>query len=1068
MSEEKNNKSNLRQSVFTRETFGVVTVLFATLCLVCLITGEGVFSLPGLYVSNFLYGTFGLLAYAVVIEAFIIGFQQIVGKNFGFSAKRKGLTITAILLIALIGQIISMASFNGGYGEYLTTSYLNGQGGFSTATFGGIISALISYPISALLTSIGGGIVLGIILAIVVYFLVKDVIDGRSNSSNSEQKFRTSYVESQSNGVEISGVAEYPLNVVPSSSEVKSSQKLFVSDEKSFALKSKKELAKGESSPLKVEFTNGNLGIGFSGPTYSEVYTDELKKKIEYIKTPSTINVQEVKNRGYNETNTYQKPQTTENNQGVTISEPISREEKSDLEKIPFFEHTEESIESKSTNDVEARAQEFASRYATINESENVEKSEPTEVFRSIDNFSQTEMSDVQIDGENSYNIENYIEDNQEDNEDSFSLKQPRGNSVEDLVEFNKIEHIEEQENQIEDDNSNELDLSNAREDNSNQRISRSNVLDSDRARRILFGEDNEQSKVMGDSEASLRNFEQNNTEQITPQAISSVELPSQNRRSISRDVFASHSLSEQKDSNQQTQQPIIEEKPQKVVPPINRVYNRPPLDLLESYVRPVDAPVENHQAKMDIIKETLEQFRINAEMSGFVQGPSITRYELKMPAGISVKRVLPYDDDLKMRLESKDGVRIEAPIPGKNLVGIEVANKHKVTVGLKEVLEGASSKPEKKGALTFAIGKDIVGNSIVDNLAEGPHFLVAGSTGSGKSVCLNLMIVSMIMKYSPEDLRLILVDPKGVEFRPYEHLPHLMVDEIVTEPKKALAVLKWAHDEMERRYAIFREHPGIVKIDAYNSEIANDKVAKMPRIVIVVDELSNLMETCKRDMEARILSIAQKARAAGIHLVLATQRPSVDVITGVIKANLPSRIALRVMNFADSNTILSEGGAEKLLGNGDMLYKNSAMSECERYQGAYISAREVNNVVQYIIENNTAYFDDDLKEFLENETNPKEVETSSTQDEGGMSAGNQDLFVKSLWFAINSQMVSISQLQRRFQIGYARAGALVDRMERMGYISANEGSKARRVFITREQMEEKYGPEAKETFDWY
>ena len=290
--------------------------------------------------------------------------------------------------------------------------------------------------------------------------------------------------------------------------------------------------------------------------------------------------------------------------------------------------------------------------------------------------------------------------------------------------------------------------------------------------------------------------------------------------------------------------------------------------------------------------------------------------------------------------------------------------------------------------------------------------------------------------------------------------LSHLLIDEIVTEPQKAVAVLQWAYNEMERRYDEFAKCNGVISdIEAYNELIASDTVPKMPRIVIIVDELADLMETCKKDMEAKIRALAQKARAAGVHLVLATQRPSVDIITGTIKANLPSRIALKVMNFADSQTILAEGGAEKLLGNGDMLYKNSSMAEPERYQGAWISDREINNVVTYIKEHNAAYFDDELKEFLEQSVRPRQddAEGDSGRDDDG--DGVDELFLKALWLAVNSGTVSISQLQRRFQIGYARAGGLVDKMERMGFVSANEGSKARRVLISREEFEERFGP---------
>jgi S-DNA-T family DNA segregation ATPase FtsK/SpoIIIE len=287
------------------------------------------------------------------------------------------------------------------------------------------------------------------------------------------------------------------------------------------------------------------------------------------------------------------------------------------------------------------------------------------------------------------------------------------------------------------------------------------------------------------------------------------------------------------------------------------------------------------------------------------------------------------------------------------------------------------------------------------------------------------------------------------------------MIDEIINEPKKALSVLAWTQVEMERRYKVFEDCPELIMdIDAYNERIAGPTVAKMPRIVVVIDELADLMETYKKDMETKIRAIAQKARAAGIHLVLATQRPSVDIITGTIKANLPSRIALKVMNFNDSQTILSEAGAEKLLGNGDMLYKNSSMPECERYQGAWISDREITNVVNYIKEKNAAYFDDELQEYIENETNPKPEESSYDGGEEGGGDANEinEFFLKALWLAVNTQSVSISQLQRRFQIGYSRAGGLVDKMERMGFVSPNEGSKARKVLLTREEFENRFG----------
>jgi S-DNA-T family DNA segregation ATPase FtsK/SpoIIIE len=373
--------------------------------------------------------------------------------------------------------------------------------------------------------------------------------------------------------------------------------------------------------------------------------------------------------------------------------------------------------------------------------------------------------------------------------------------------------------------------------------------------------------------------------------------------------------------------------------------------------------------------------------------------------------------------------------------------------------MEGLTANP-KKGSLIFAIGKDIVGNSISYDLSRGPHYLIAGATGSGKSVCLHVMLVSLLMRYSPEELKLVLVDPKSVEFRKYEHIPHLLVDEIITEPKRVLTLLQWAYDETNRRNDMFTACGGeISNIDDYNSMIASDTVPKLPRIVFFIDELADLMESCKKDLEARIRMIAAKSRSAGIHLVLATQRPSVDVITGTIKANLPSRIALKVTNFADSQIILNEAGAEKLLGNGDMLYKDLTMSNYERYQGAYISGREITNVVNYIKEHNTAYFDDEVQEFLDRETRPKQEEAPMDNGgDNGTSGEGDNLFKNALWLAVTSGNISISALQRRFRVGYARAGSIVDEMERKGFISANEGSKARRTLLTREEFINRFG----------
>ncbi len=979
-----NNKKQ-QSTVFTGQTLGVVLVLFATVCLVCLITRDSIFYTPGKWINSFLLGCFGYFAYAVDVFVAYIGVMLVLSRKTDFSVGFKVKVTALFCLVALLLHVISHNDVSVGYGEYLASAYSKADNGLIGSTAGGLILSLMSYWVVKILSTVGSYVVISVLIAGVGYLLVKDYL--KFKNTVQPETFKSSYVKENDLpvGVEVSGEKEYPVpDVVPvvSDKEQKSTQRLFINNAEDFSLKTKREIVKGKEAPLHIDYADNKIPLVQTNSAFPKPNEDDFKKKIEYIKTPATIDVDAVKNNARPTTGTTVSDYVSKTIDTVTVEppkpvierEPEREQSKIDIKEIPMFEHNG----TENFDDTVIRAQEFTSRYASNEEPETV-TSEPVETFRPIKTEEQPkEVLEPQV----------------------TEKPQAREFSVSDTVKEEKPD---------------------------------ASPLISDRRSRSLIFEEEPKDAVKEEKTG------------FTSRVVADRnDVPTRSRLV---GAFATESQPE-------PEQP----KPEKKVAPINRIYNRPPIDLLEKYAVPVDAPKENHTEKMEIIKQLLADFHINVEPQGYVQGPTITRYEIMMPPGISVKKVLGYDDDLKMRLASKFGVRIEAPIPGKNLVGVEVANTHKVTVGLREVLEGVT-EADKPGALTFAIGKDIVGKSITDNLAKGPHFLVAGATGSGKSVALNVMIVSLIMRYSPEELRLILIDPKRVGFRNYEHIPHLLIDEIITEPQKAVSVLAWAYEEMERRYGMFENCDRLISdIDEYNKEIASDTVAKLPRIVIIVDELADLMETCKKDMDAGIRKLAAKARAAGIHLVLATQRPSVDVITGTIKANLPSRMALKVMNYADSSTILSEGGAEKLLGNGDMLYKNSGMSECERYQGAWISNREITNVVNFIKEHNEAYFDDELSEFLEKSNKPNQEEA---QDVDGEVDENEvsDLFLKALWLAVNSGSVSISQLQRRFQIGYGKAGGLVDKMERLGYISGNEGAKARRVFFTREQFEEKFGP---------
>lgn len=484
------------------------------------------------------------------------------------------------------------------------------------------------------------------------------------------------------------------------------------------------------------------------------------------------------------------------------------------------------------------------------------------------------------------------------------------------------------------------------------------------------------------------------------------------------------------------------EEKPvhkyEKYVPPV--------LQLLDDAAFDPNVVNEDYEAIGKNIEQLLAQFKVESTLVNIIHGPTVTRYEYQIASGISVKRVTSLADDISMVVASKSSVRIEAPIRGKNLFGIEVPNAKVAKVPLRSVLESADFQ-NSSHALTFALGIDIGGQKIVADLADMPHLLIAGSTGQGKSVCMNSLIISLLYKYGPEDLRFILVDPKRVEFSVYNKLPHLMINDIICEPEKAISAFNWLIKEMERRFTLFAEY-GVRDIKGYNLAIDTETTQKLPRIVLVVDEVADLMQYNKSEIEQRIQKLAQKARAAGIHLVMATQRPSVDIITGVIKANFPARIALRVTTAADSKTILAQGGPEKLLGKGDMFFQTANMSDPLRLQGALITDDEVKEVVNFIAANNECYFDEEVATAI-----MKAKQASSNG--GGDDDDLDDLFYDALKYVIDTGSASISMLQRRFSIGYNRAGRLIQDMEEKHFVSQFEGAKPRQVLITAEEYEQ-------------
>lgn len=488
--------------------------------------------------------------------------------------------------------------------------------------------------------------------------------------------------------------------------------------------------------------------------------------------------------------------------------------------------------------------------------------------------------------------------------------------------------------------------------------------------------------------------------------------------------------------------------------PPNDGEYHFPPISMLATtHELSEQEAISEIQSNGSMLVDTLKSFGVQASFIGYSRGPAVTRYELQPAKGVKISKITNLSDDLSMNLATA-GIRIEAPIPGKAAVGIEVPNKKNTVVRMRELIESNSFTMEKSH-LAVALGRDIAGGVATANLAKMPHLLIAGSTGSGKSVCINSMIISLLYKSSPEDVRFLMIDPKVVELGIYNGIPHLLVP-VVTDPRKAAGALNWAVTEMLKRYKIFAENnvrdlSGYIALAKQNDYQDKDgqPMEHMSQIVIIIDELADLMMAAPNEVEDSICRLAQMARAAGMHLVIATQRPSVDVITGIIKANIPSRIAFAVSSQVDSRTILDMGGAEKLLGRGDMLFSPVGSQKPIRIQGCFVSDSEIESITSYVKKTQDADYNESIAE---------EIEKNAVAEKGGSSsAGKEDggdpMMPEAIKCVVEAGQASTSLLQRRLRLGYARAGRLIDEMEQSGVVGPRDGSKPRQVLITHQQL---------------
>ena len=552
--------------------------------------------------------------------------------------------------------------------------------------------------------------------------------------------------------------------------------------------------------------------------------------------------------------------------------------------------------------------------------------------------------------------------------------------------------------------------------------------------------------RVLDENENQQLKKYDHSKDDITPLTKETKAMKKSRKQEVQPDVIESNLFKQEEEQKQDKTKEVLQLEHAMIVE--DEHYEYPPVELLsKADKKTLKGGAKALTETATKLQKTLYSFGVSAKVENVSVGPAITRYELKPAEGVRVSKIANLADDIALNLAAET-IRIEAPIPGKQAVGIEVPNKEKEAVHLREVLE-SEEFGESSSKLTVALGKDVAGNIQLADIAKMPHLLIAGSTGSGKSVCINTIITSIIYKSKPSEVKMVMVDPKVVELSVYNGIPHLLIP-VVTDPKKAAGALAWAVQEMDNRYNLFAQK-GVRDIKGYNKAIEKEEGSgKLPQIVIIVDELADLMMVAAKDVEEAICRLTQKARAAGMHLVIATQRPSVDVITGLIKANVPSRIAFAVSSQVDSRTIIDSVGAEKLLGKGDMLFFPAGAPKPVRVQGAFVSDEEVEKIVDFVKQNGTANYSEDILETIENgNKTEKEIAQTDEDDE------TDPFLMDAIQTVVETGQASTSFIQRRFKVGYARAGRIIDQMEERGVISGFQGSKPREVLMSLEKLNE-------------
>lgn len=1108
----KNNGYNKQSYIFTRETLGMTLLLFCAFVFVALLLREYPLVGLGVAICTFMYGTFGYASYIVVACLAYFGFWLVFEKKLRFKARPTVAISATVLVLFLLFHAVTTRDYDiSGYGNYLSQCYSNAELGYAGYSFGGALCSLIVYPFAKFTTFIGAYIifsVLALLCGYLSFLVIRNGLQGApaatakrvSVKSSADYKNQADPLVGVQPGVEDT---LYSVNenheILNNSAYVQQQQQAArqpqLSQHQQFQswLRAQNAQEQRRSEEL-VEgvnkFSDKDLGrriLFENGEFAAESYRrNMIFNENSYFNHP-------VRNDDdYLSSFTDGKPRAKTPSQNQTYSDSYSREVESRTEsaKTPSYVFGDKPVD---------RLEDFSydepvfdqSSYGSADDDGGIEDA----YFRSI-------RDDVDV-----------KQDNREENQYSqpFATAQPQ---TDELAGFRRP--AEQNANSFSADND-ELDIRRTEDDNFGEAVrnlrqepaekvlpevpsdnsfrnifsaSNSNLTDGEimpDASRLssrrqesnanLFDDVDIERESVGFSDSTLgvrglraeAGFVDNNTDKVG----SGAEANIFDRGRVSPSEFSAEGYKSDSAPLPQNDIPAVtpvafnppqakvEKAPEPVKPKhVWKKYVRPTLDLLEDYPENNEANLGEIEESKSIIVETLSNFRIASHISDVVVGPAITRYDVIIEDKTNIKNAMRYREAIAMAL-MKENVTAYLNYT-KGAISIEVPNSKRTLVGLKSIITSNSFVNCKSNSLTFALGKDVDGKANCPDITKMPHLLVAGTTGSGKSVCISSLIVSLLYKYGPDELRFILVDPKQAEFIPFENLPHLMINEIIyNDVDKAIKALNWAIKEMERRYALFKEMTlagTLVKnLNEYNANLPEGE-EKLPKIVIILDEFGDLMLQAKKDIEGRIIRLVQKSRACGIHLILATQRPSVDCITGLIKSNLPTRIGFKVNSFDDSRTIFDIGGAEKLLSKGDMYYRSAENNDLSRIQGCFIDSKEVQAVTEFVKKNNESYFDQSVADFIN--TVEEDVTESAGNEDDGADAETKidDKYIQALKFCVESNQASVSMLQRRFPIGYVKACKIIDWMENMNYITQSEGSKPRKVLLTMDEFRRIFG----------